>query len=80
MRTIELLVWNTDENKMESPLVFGVSDRKLKPLIKCADGNSAYKDYPIIQYMGKDSDGCDVYEEIEIRVVKKNYNPELLNQ
>lgn len=52
MRTIKFRVWNSDDNKMEFPIAFAMSDGKLKPLIKCADGNSAYKDYPIMQFTG----------------------------
>lgn len=66
MRQIKFRAWNPDDNKMEYPLVLAIcNDGTLKPLIKCADGNRAYKDYPLMQFTGlKDANGKgnDVYE------------------
>lgn len=63
-REIKFRVWNSDDNKMEHPLVFAIcNDGRLKPLIKCSDGNNAYKDYPIMQSTGlKDKNGNEIYE------------------
>ncbi len=63
-REIKFRVWNPDDKRMEFPLVFAIcSNGKLQPLIKCSDGNRAYKDYPIMQFTGlKDKNGKEIYE------------------
>ena len=63
-REIKFRAWNTDDNKMEYPLVLAIcTDGILKPLISCKDSNRAYKDYPLMQYTGlKDKNGTDIYE------------------
>lgn len=65
-REIKFRVWNPDDNKMEYPLVLAICNDgtlNFKPLIKCADGNRAYKDYPLMQYIGlKDKNGNEIYE------------------
>jgi uncharacterized phage protein (TIGR01671 family) len=61
--------WNPDDNKMEYPLVFAIgTDGILKPLITCADGNRAYKDYPIMEFTGmNDYNGKEIFEGDIIR-------------
>lgn len=63
-REIKFRAWNPDDLKMEYPLVFAFCmDGNFKPLIKCADGNMAYKDYPIMQFTGlTDKNGKEIYE------------------
>lgn len=63
-RQIKFRAWNLDDNKMVYPLVFAVcTDGKLNPLIKCSDGNRAYKDYPLMQFTGlTDKNGKEIYE------------------
>lgn len=63
-REIKFRAWNPDDNKIEHPLVFAMSkDKVLIPLIKCADGNRAYKNYQLMQYTGrKDKNGVEIYE------------------
>jgi uncharacterized phage protein (TIGR01671 family) len=63
-REIKFRAWNPDDKRIEYPLVFAIcSNDKLQPLIKCSDGNRAYKDYPIMQYTGlKDKNGKEIYE------------------
>lgn len=52
-RPIEFRVWNPDDKRMEYPLVIAISvDKIMKPLITCADGNRAYKDFPLMQFTG----------------------------
>ncbi len=61
-REIKFRVWVTDDNEMQFPLVFSNIENSFKPLIKCKDGNRAYKDYPVMQYTGlKDKDGKETY-------------------
>jgi uncharacterized phage protein (TIGR01671 family) len=63
-RQIKFRAWNPDDKRIEYPLVFAIcSNGKLQPLIKCSDGNRAYKDYPIMQYTGlTDKNGKEIYE------------------
>lgn len=69
MRTIKLRAWNPDDLKMEFPLVFAICmNGKLQPLIKCSDGNRAYKDYPINEFIGlNDKNGVEIYENDIVR-------------
>lgn len=73
MRTIKFRVWNPDDLKMEFPLVFSICmSGELQPLIKCSDGNRAYKDYPINQFIGlTDKNSIEIYENDIVR--KHNY-------
>ena len=63
-REIKFRAWNRDDDKMEYPLVISCdTDGIMQPLIKCSDGNRAYKDYPLMQYTGlKDRNGKEIYE------------------
>jgi uncharacterized phage protein (TIGR01671 family) len=64
-RELKFRAWNHEDGKMEYPLVFAsfTSGGNLQPLIKCSDGNRAYKDYPVMQYTGlKDKNGKEIYE------------------
>lgn len=64
METIKFRAWNPDDNKMEFPLVFAIGDDDiLKPLIKCSDGNRAYKNYPLMLFTCReDINRVEIYE------------------
>lgn len=63
-RQIKFRVWVHEDNKMQYPLVFSAGkDGSFVPLIECADGNRAYKPYPIMQFTGlTDKNGREIYE------------------
>jgi len=65
MREIKFRAWNSDDNEMYFPDTYSISPtfKKLCPLIKCKDGNRAYKMYELMQFTGlKDKNGADIYE------------------
>lgn len=63
-RQIKFRVWVHEDNKMQYPLVFSAGkDGSFVPLVECADGNRAYKPYPIMQFTGlTDKNGKEIYD------------------
>jgi uncharacterized phage protein (TIGR01671 family) len=63
-REIKFRSWNPDDNKMEYPLVVSIcANGKSQPLIVLSDGTRAYKDYPLMQYIGiNDINEKEIYD------------------
>ena len=82
MKTIKFRVYITDDSKMQDVIVLAIcNDGVMKPLVKCSDGNRAYKDYPLMQSTGfKDTANNQIYEgDIIGEVVETDQGPKQCN-
>lgn len=64
-REIKFRAWVYDDNKMVYPLIFstGYNQSEFTPYVQYANGDTAYKRYPVMQFTGLyDKNGKEIYE------------------